>query len=145
MRKEFIFIWIVLCSFRILSQNESIDTVLFELNKFKKIDDITIHNLVFKNNTFSLVDFSNADTEESKAIFLKHKIGYSYFIFITIKGSRIEEGRWNGEHFMSGIYKEYHKNGKLKASGSMDDGNKIGTWFYYNKKGIQEKQKIFPK
>lgn len=145
MKKGFIFSLIVFCSFRIQSQNEKVDTVFFKLEKFKKIDNITIHNLIFKDNTFSLVNVENKGTEDSKTVFFKHKTSYSYFIFMTLKGYRIEEGRWNGEHFMSGIYKEYYKNGKVKAVGNIDDGNKIGTWYYYNKKGKQVKQKTFAK
>jgi hypothetical protein len=54
-----------------------------------------------------------------------------------------KEGIW-GLEFFTGYYKEYHRNGKLKMEGMLDeDGNSIGDWKSYNKKGRFKKVRKF--
>lgn len=140
MRSILIFSGLLLYSCSFFSQENKVDTVFFRLDRFKKIDRIIINNVVFKNDTFCLTKKIDKEKENGKALLNKHKSMYSYFIFITTTGKRIEEGQWNGEHFVIGIYKEYYKNGNLKMAGDMDDGNKIGNWRYYNKNGTIKKE-----
>ena len=53
----------------------------------------------------------------------------------------IEEGIWYREYYV-GIYKKYYDNGVLNTLGYYSDGknkssigDKVGKWYYYNRKG----------
>jgi len=126
-----------------------VDTVYVVVDKYMKVSKIKkrIENVSWiSNDTLHLgrKQLSLTDTTRFlnlvfyKKILITDYIG-KYYIFFT-KGSQIIVEATYGFESFDGPYKEYHKNGGLKAQGVLNYGKKIGTWKYYSRRGKLRKE-----
>lgn len=53
-------------------------------------------------------------------------------------GEIAQEGFFNEENKLDGIWKSYNSNGKKVSMGSYDNGQKIGKWFFWHEDKLTE-------
>jgi antitoxin component YwqK of YwqJK toxin-antitoxin module len=96
--------------------------------------------------------YLNNSKEVTKEVYDKrmHILDSTFSQQQTAKGVKsIDRGKvviisgWKYDHFV-GHYKEFYRNGRLKAEGDYSDsGTQIGTWKYYSRNGKVTNQKDF--
>jgi glucan-binding YG repeat protein len=74
--------------------------------------------------------------------FNKLTSGDRYYYFIDKKNRKMMEGYWTPEG-MAGSFVFYYKNGAVKVRGEVTNFGNCGAWYYFNKKGMQKKIKVF--
>lgn len=122
------------CTARSAEQDR--DTAFVVLPRFVKVDKLVLSDLRYDRDTFYLNTRRTNEGFDGKVLLEKKQADSAYFIFMTPSGKRIEEGVWDGEHFTFGGYKEYYKNGQVKSAGNFGyTGEKMGAWYYYNRRG----------
>lgn len=122
------------CTARSAEQDR--DTAFVVLPRFVKVDKLVLSGLIWRSDTLYVNKTRSAPGTAALLVLEQKQADSVYFIFMTPSGKRIEEGVWDGEHFTFGGYIDYYRNGNIKSSGNMGyTGEKVGKWFYYNRRG----------
>lgn len=118
--------------FNLTVSAQKLDTVIV-LNY--KYDYLTNRNkalsMDLKGDTILILKKDN-DKATDKAWDILNKKPYCKIY--NCNSNLMETGIWFGEGF-NGDYTSYYANGKIRSKGKFDYNNKVGKWYYYDKKG----------
>ena len=128
--KSLIAIIILINSINCLAQKQDTIVVINYIYKYLT-DRKTILNMELRNNIVYLIKNPNSklETKAEDVIYKK-----PFCLIYDSKKHLMEKGIWFGEGF-EGEYVSYYKNGQIRSKGVFDYNNKVGMWYYYDKKG----------
>ncbi len=130
MKNYIIVSFILLFSLKVSSQK--LDTVIVINYKYDYLTDRNkVLSMDLKGDTIIVLK-KDSDKATDRAWDILNKKPYCKIY--NCNNNLMEMCVWFGEGF-NGFYTSYYPNGQVRSKGKFDYNNKVGKWYYYDKKG----------
>jgi len=104
----------------------------------KEYKDISSDNTQILEDDNDLLEQLDEEKEDPIDVFRNPKDEFQKFYYPT--GELQFQGNYDSANLRQGFWREYFKNGKIKAEGSVLDGKETGLWKFYYEDGRIERE-----